>query len=141
MKSIQKIWAELSAKAQEVSKEVENTQEVELTEEQKVELGLGDNLAKYAKGVSKYTNEGDGLIKRAERLMSELKETKSALYKWAEVGNSIADDIARDSSQFEKAAKDLGVDPNSNSDFNSADKAFNEYAKSAQRYERTAKDL
>jgi hypothetical protein len=135
MKKVESIWAELSAKAQEVS------QEVELSEEQKVELGLGDNLAKYAKGVSKYTNEGDGLIKRAERLMSELKETKSALYKWAEVGNSIADDIARDSSQFEKAAKDLGVDPNSNPDYNSADKAFNEYAKSAQRYERTAKDL
>ena len=135
MKKVESIWAELSAKAQEVSKEVE------LTEEQKVELGLGDDLAKYAKGVSKYTNEGDGLIKRAERLMSELKETKSALYKWAEVGNSMADDIARISSQFEKDAKDLGVDPNSNSDFNSADKAFNEYAKSAQRYERTAKDL
>lgn len=135
MKKVESIWAELSAKAQEVAKEVE------LSEEQKVELGLGDNLAKYAKGVSKYTNEGDGLIKRAERLMSELKETKSALYKWAEVGNSIADDIARDSSQFEKAAKDLGVDPNSNSDFRSANDSFNEYAKSAQRYERTAKDL
>ncbi len=135
MKQVEKLWAELSAKAQEAS------QEVELSEEQKVELGLGDNLAKYSKGVSKYTNEGDGLIKRAERLMSELKETKSALYKWAEVGNSIADDIARDSSQFEKAAKDLGVDPNSNSDFRSANDSFNEYAKAAQRYERTAKDL
>jgi hypothetical protein len=137
MKQVEKIWAELSAKAQEV----ETPQEVELSEEQKVELGLGDNLAKYAKGVSKYTNEGDGLMKRAERLMSELKETKSALYKWAEVGNSIADDIARDSVQFEKAAKDLGVDPNSNSDFKSADNAFNVYAKSAQKYERYAKEI
>ena len=134
MKSVQKIWAELSAKAQEVSKEVENTQEVELTEEQKVELGLGDNLAKYAKGVSKYTNEGDGLIKRAERLMSELKETKSALYKWAEVGDSIADDAASDLVKFEKAAKELGIDPNSNSDYKAASAAFQEYNKLSKEY-------
>jgi hypothetical protein len=73
----------------------------------KVELALTDNLAAYAKGVSKYKSEGDGLIKRAERLMSELKETKSALYKWAEVGSSIADDAASDLVKSEKAAKEL----------------------------------
>ena len=37
-----KLWAELSAKAPQ---EVENTQEVELSEEQKVELAIGDALA------------------------------------------------------------------------------------------------
>ena len=45
MKQVEKIWAELSAKAQEASKEVENTQEVELSEEQ-VELGAVEDAIK-----------------------------------------------------------------------------------------------
>jgi hypothetical protein len=103
-------------------------------EPMKVELALTDNLAAYAKGVSKYKSEGDGLIKRAERLMSELKETKSALYKWAEVGDSIADDAASDLVKFEKAAKELGIDPNSNSDYKAASAAFQEYNKLSKEY-------
>jgi len=105
----------------------------------KVELALTDNLAAYAKGVSKYKSEGDGLIERAERLMSELKETKSALYKWAEVGDSIADDVSSDLVKFEKAAKELGIDPNSNADFKAANAAFQEYAKLAKEYIAIAK--
>lgn len=103
-------------------------------EPMKVELALTDNLAAYAKGVSKYKSEGDGLIKRAERLMSELKETKSALYKWAEVGDSIADDAASDLVKFEKDCKELGIDPNSNSDFKAASAAFQEYNKLSKEY-------
>jgi len=108
-------------------------------EPMKVELALTDNLASYAKGVSKYKSEGDGLIKRAERLMSELKETKSALYKWAEVGDSIADDVASDLVKFEKACKELGIDPNSNADFKAANAAFQEYAKLSKEYIAIAK--
>lgn len=44
MKKVESIWAELSAKAQEV----ENTQEVELSEEQKVELALTDRVVVMA---------------------------------------------------------------------------------------------
>jgi hypothetical protein len=114
-------------------------EEVRSAQPMKVELALTDNLAAYAKGVSKYKSEGDGLIKRAERLMSELKETKSALYKWAEVGNSIADDVASDLVKFEKASKELGIDPNSNADFKAANAAFQEYAKLSKEYIAIAK--
>ena len=74
---------------------------------QEIELAVVDNLRAYAKGYSKYENEGKGLISKAERLKAELKELKSALYKWAEVGDSIADDIIKDQKQFEKMAKEL----------------------------------
>jgi len=108
-------------------------------EPMKVELALTDNLAAYAKGVSKYKSEGDGLIKRAERLMSELKETKSALYKWAEVGGSIADDVASDLVKFEKACKELGIAPNSNSEYKAASAAFDELVKLAKDYRQLVK--
>ena len=114
-------------------------EEVRSAQPMKVELALTDNLAAYAKGVSKYKSEGDGLIKRAELLMSELKETKSALYKWAEVGNSTADDVAYTLVKFEKACKELGIDPNSNADFKAANAAFQEYAKLSKEYIAIAK--
>ena len=43
---------------------------------QKVELGAIDDLKKYSQGLSKYQNEGDGLLKRGNRLLSELKKLK-----------------------------------------------------------------
>ena len=60
MKQVQKIWAELSAKAQEV----ETPQEVELSEEQKVELKVGDNMPKLA-------NEIESTFKNVDRLLDE----------------------------------------------------------------------
>lgn len=131
MKQVEKIWAELSAK---------NTQEVELSEE-KVELALADNLAKYAKGVNPYINEGDSLISSAEKMLNEIKSIKSKLQTTANDMNSLADRSASDLVAFEKAAKELGIDPNSNADYKSASKAFDEYAKNAQRFERYAKEL
>jgi len=96
-------------------------------EPMKVELALTDNLAAYAKGVSKYKSEGDALA-------AELKNVKSAILKWAEVGSSIADDAASDLVKFEKAAKELGIDPNSNSDYKAASAAFQEYNKLSKEY-------
>lgn len=130
MKQVQKIWAELSAKAQEV----------ELSEK-KVELALADNLAKYAKGVSPYINEGDSLISTAEKMLPEIKSIKKKLQTVANDMNRLADDSARDLVAFERAAKELGIDPNSNADFKSASKAFDEYTKNAKRFERYAKEL
>ena len=73
MKSVQKIWAELSAK---------NTQEVELSEEKKVELALGDGLQSIAdkvyslkqKSESELDNAFTELVKlekMAQRVISE----------------------------------------------------------------------
>ena len=103
--------------------------EVELSAEEpiKVEFALADNLAAYAKGVSKYKSEGDALV-------TELKNVKAAILKWAEVGSSIADDAASDLVKFEKAAKELGIDPNSNSDYKSASAAFQEYNRLSKEY-------
>ena len=55
--------------------------------------------------------------------------------------NSLADRSASDLVAFEKAAKELGIDPNSNANYKSASKAFDAYAKNAQKYERYAKEL
>ena len=96
-------------------------------EPMKVELALTDNLAAYARGISKYKGEGDALV-------AELKNVKSAILKWAEVGSSIADDAASDLVKFEKAAKELGIDPNSNSDYKAANAAFQEYNKLSKEY-------
>ena len=63
---------------------------------QKVDLGLVDNLRAYPKGISKYKGEGEGLLKKANRVKQELGEIQKALFKWSEVGDSIADDIIRD---------------------------------------------
>ena len=73
MKKVESIWAELSAKAQEVSKEVE------LSEEQKVELAVGDNMPKLAneiestfKNVDKLLDEAFTPIRRIEKQVDEL---------------------------------------------------------------------
>jgi hypothetical protein len=108
---------------------------------EKVELGLVDNLKKYSQGLSKYKNEGDGLLKRGNRLLSELKETQAAIYKWSDVGESIANDMSSELVKVEKAAKELGVDPNSIKELVKANKSFKEYAKLEQKYQKAAKEL
>ena len=72
MKKVEKIWAELSAK---------NTQEVELSEEQKVELAIGDNMPKLAneiestfRNVDKLLDEAFTPIRRIEKQVQELIE-------------------------------------------------------------------
>ena len=129
MKKVENIWAELSAK------------QVELSEEQKVELGLADNLAKYAKGVNPYIKEGESLISSAEKMLNEIKSIKSKLFSTANEMNSLADRSASDLVAFEKAAKELDIDPNSNANYKSASKAFDAYAKNGQRFDVYAKKL
>ena len=113
----------------------------EKTELEKVELGILDDLQKYTKGLNKYQSEGDGLVQKSERIKAELKETQDAIYKWSDVGESIANDLASDLTKFEKAAKDLGVAPNSVKEFVNASDAFKTYAKLDQKYQQIAKNL
>tara|TARA_R110000823_G_C15676903_1_gene473772 strand:+ start:19 stop:420 length:402 start_codon:yes stop_codon:yes gene_type:complete len=107
----------------------------------KVELGVLDDLKKYSKGLSKYESEGEGLVARGKRLKEELSETQSAIYKWSDLGKSIADDAASDLVKFEKAAKELGIKPGSVKEFTEAQKAFKTYATLDQKYQKIAKDL
>jgi len=107
----------------------------------KVELAILDDLKKYAKGLDKYESEGEGLVERGARLKEGIKETQSAIYKWSDLGESIANDLASDLTKFEKAAEELGVKPSSVKEFVNASKAFKTYAKLDQRYQKIAKDL
>ena len=115
--------------------------EFNLSKVERVELGSIDDLKKYSQGVDKYQNEGDGLIKRGNRLLSELKETQTAIFKWSDVGESIANDLSSELVKVEKAAKELGVNPSSIKEIANANKAFKQYAKLEQKYQKAAKDL
>ena len=85
MKQVEKIWAELSAKAQEV----ETPQEVELSEEQKVELGIiQDVIQDFKKGMDLFTDAKSSMDRA-----SEILDATEKLYEKAE-----------------QQAKDLGVD-------------------------------
>ena len=108
---------------------------------ERVELGLVDDLKKYSQGLNKYQTEGDGLVKRGNRLLSELKETQTAIYKWSDVGESIANDLSSELVKVEKAAKDLGINPSSIKEIENANKAFKDYAKLEQKYQKAAKEL
>tara|TARA_R110000803_G_scaffold184460_1_gene246815 strand:+ start:204 stop:596 length:393 start_codon:yes stop_codon:yes gene_type:complete len=107
----------------------------------KVELGLVDDLKKYTQGLAKYENEGEGLVSRANRILSELKETQKAIYKWSDVGESIANDLSSELVKAEKAAEELGVKPSSIKEISNANKAFKTYAKLEQKYLKIAKEL
>ena len=91
MKSVQKLWAELSAK------------EVELSEEKKVELNLVANLKELEKELERgidelmqYATDARESISKGVREMNRL----DAVYK-------VAQRISQDA---ESSAKDLGID-------------------------------
>jgi hypothetical protein len=97
MKSIQKIWAELSAKAQDASKEVE------LSEEQKVELSLLDDIK----------SDIQSLMKLAEDLGDDSRDIVSARSRMVKKIDSIESGIKPINSMisdYEARLKDLGVD-------------------------------
>jgi hypothetical protein len=110
-------------------------------ESQKVELALLDNLKSYTNGLKKYTDEGTGLQKLGERQKKELSDTISALRKWSDLGNSMADDMASDLVAFERQAKELGIDAKASKDYVEAEKAFKTYAAFAQGMTRVADSL
>lgn len=87
---IEKIWAELSAKAQEV----------ELSEEQKVELGLVEDFEKvYQAAIKQEESIALAIINALEKGESKYKSLISDLERAIKIGNDA-----------EVAAKDLGVD-------------------------------
>jgi len=94
MKQVEKIWAELSAK---------NTQEVELSEEQKVELSLLDDIK----------SDIQSLMKLAEDLGDDSRDIISARSRMVKKIDSIESGIKPINSMisdYEARLKDLGVD-------------------------------
>ena len=105
MKQVEKIWAELSAK------EVENTQEVELSEEQ-VELASAKEVASMAskvnalqKKVRKQTDTSEAKGEVAYRATLDLNESVSEL-------KDLMSRLDKDMNDVSKQLKDLGMNPN-----------------------------
>jgi hypothetical protein len=71
----------------------------------------------------------------------ELSDTISAIRKWSDLGNSMADDMASDLVAFERQAKELGIDAKASKDYVEAEKAFKTYAAFAQGMTRVADSL
>jgi len=100
-------------------------------EPRKVEFGI--DLAPYIKGASNYSIKVDSLISslksleaKMEAIKKEMNAERNNLWFQVDVGESLANDTASDLNRFERGAKELGIDPNSSSDFVNALKAFRE---------------
>ena len=96
MKKVESIWAELSAKAKEA-------QEVELSEEQKIELSLLDDIK----------SDVQSLMKLAEDLGEDSRDIISARSRMAKKIDSIESNIKPINSMisdYEAKAKELGID-------------------------------
>lgn len=107
----------------------------------KVELGLTDAIKKYTAGYKKYNDEGLGLTQKGQRIRVELNEIISAMLKWRELGDSIANDMLPEFKKIETAAKDLGIDVKSIPDYNQANDAFVKYSMFASKMEAEANKL
>ena len=113
---------------------------VELASE-RVELGLVQDMQPYIKGYDKYANEADGLVQRATRLKSELKDTISAIFKMSDVGDSLASDFALIRNKFEQQAKELGLDPASNKVYTQGANVYKQYYDKQRQLQTIAKEL
>ena len=126
MKQVEKIWAELSAKAQEV----ETPQEVELSEEQKVELSLLDDIKSKINALKESTADlGDDsrdIISAQSRMVKKIDSIESGI---KPINSMISD--------YEARLKDLGVDDMPKVIFN----ANNELARIRKTAERFRKDF
>lgn len=101
MKKVESIWAELSAKAQEASKEVE------LSEEQKVELALIDDLKARAgaiqKDLSNLSSSGNELAdmkRKMQKMVSSLSDSVSAQQKEINKASQAMDELGVDKSSL-----------------------------------------
>ena len=99
MKKVESIWAELSAKAQEVAQE-----STELSEE-KVELALMDDLDRLSGDVKEITFDHRSAIMQFEEAAQKLKARVKG-----NVQQSV--DLLTAINNAEKMASDLGVDIN-----------------------------
>lgn len=109
MNKVENIWAELSANAQEVSKEVE------LTEEQ-VELASVGELEKQITGMKRALDffdkriaEGDTYIKELVKYRNFSLDVYSTLSK---INPKMQEAAQKKLDEFEKAAKELGLSSN-----------------------------
>ena len=123
---------------QRVLNRLTKNKEVELKSE-KVELASIDDLKKYSGFLKSFKSEGDKVINKANKLLSELKQTQSELFKLSDVAESFVNDIIKDMNKFESAAKELGINPNTVKEYTAANESFKSFAKLEQEYQKIAK--
>ena len=110
MKKVESIWAELSAKAQEVSKEVELTEEqVELASVGELEKQITD-MKRALKFFDERIAEGDTYIKELVKYRNFSLDVYSTLSK---ITPKMQEGAQKKLDEFEKAAKELGLSSNS----------------------------
>ena len=115
MKQVEKIWAELSAKAQEV----ETPQEVELSEEQKVELNSVGELKGLISDAKRIISLQEDGLKMAEKAEAQFKEVMKVVNDAEEItreaiiqsGNKTTE-IEKVLSKLEDSANELGINYN-----------------------------
>jgi hypothetical protein len=107
----------------------------------KVELALLDNLKSYTSALKQYSNDGSKLKELATKLKTDLFDAISNIQDHANLGDSVANDMAKDLVAFEKQAKELGIDPKTSKDFIAAEDAFKFYSTLAKDYQNLAKSL
>ena len=109
MKKVEKLWAELSAKAQEVSKEVELTEEqVELASVGELEKQITD-MKRALDYFDKRIAEGDTYIKELIKYRNFSLDVYSTLSK---ITPKMQEGAQKKLDEFEKAAKELGLSSN-----------------------------
>jgi hypothetical protein len=109
MKKVESIWAELSAKAQEVSKEVELTEEqVELASVGELEKQITD-MKRALDYFDKRIAEGDTYIKELIKYRNFSLDVYSKLSK---ITPKMQEGAQKKLDEFEKAAKELGLSSN-----------------------------
>jgi len=114
MKQVEKVWAELSAKAQEV----------ELSDEQKVELSALNDVKSSESLLERAIQEGEAIesfvFRFADKLESVMLEGKEALKTIEKTSNLLFKNRkeAIDAlNEFESLSNEIGMDPKGNSSF------------------------
>ena len=105
MKKVESIWAELSAK------QVENPQEVELSEEQKLELASLEDFAKYERELKQILSEVKAADDKYNKLRDQLRSIRNEYEQAARAGEKIDAMMKQSKNEMSKAAMDMGLDP------------------------------
>lgn len=105
-----------------------------------IELTALEDIKAYSTGYAKYTASLLEIKKKGDKLKAELNNTIDDIYEWGNLGSSMTNDMIKLLSNFEKQAKDLGIDPKVSDVYVNGSKTFVEYAKSEGRAKVIAND-
>ena len=113
MKKIESIWAELSAKAQEVAQE-----STELSEEVKIELSLIDDVQRISDTTvqldNRFANVYSEFYKQWQKTITlgrDLEESYREMNEYLEFYDEVERDVTRISEKVGQQARELGIDP------------------------------